>query len=671
MLISTLICRAPTDSGVSSARSVRSASSRGAVLDLRAADHDRELVAAQAGHQAGPLERGAQMAGDGAEHLIAAGMAERIVDLLELVDVDHQQRHLALLRRRRRRAGWPDSRAGYCGWRARSGCRIRPDTGSAPPRACAPRCPATPRHTGSRRRPASRRSRLPAERPRHCVCDPRAPSPCRRAPAGVPAAGRGSRMPERRRRRRFANSRSSGWPIISLDGSPKIAAAPGFQTVIRPLRSAHTRPSPSDMAIRSKRRSAIRPSRPRKSISSKAVAARYAAIATRQSEVSGTIGSAACTSTAVASIASAAPSSTATRSPTERRRHMAPIRSAMRPIPASVTAIEELRSARPCRIDSAASVCSSTPGMTCPLGNAEMVAELDGGRPDDDFLALELLQDGRIAAQHVHIGDGGHRSRGDAEIDLKGILPVLILAGQERSQRRQELALQHLAEQITAHQAVRLDPDIDDRGPGLLAEFRQRTIYMDRFAVLRIRHHLAKRRQHHRSAGPLQRLGKSLIGGRRRRRAEIDVERDVACAGCFQPVDQLRMQRARPRPHADLIDRAGIDRHQHDVAGGLARKPPEAGIADGILQCLVGAGREHQRQHAQHEKMLSISLHPLTPPAAGLLVPRGERPHQLALPADRHAGVRLRRRREMATASVTIAPTAKLSSRSWAMSTLR
>jgi hypothetical protein len=69
-----------------------------AVLDFGAADHDRELIAAQAGHKAGPRERGAQMAGDGAEHLIAAGMAERIVDLLELVDVDHQQRHLALLR---------------------------------------------------------------------------------------------------------------------------------------------------------------------------------------------------------------------------------------------------------------------------------------------------------------------------------------------------------------------------------------------------------------------------------------------------------------------------------------------------------------------------------------------------------------------------------------------
>ena len=76
------------------------------VRHVGAADHDGEFVAAQAGDQARPVDQRAQPLGDRAQQLIAAGVAERVVDLLELVEVQHQQRDLAL---RRFRLGEPRS----------------------------------------------------------------------------------------------------------------------------------------------------------------------------------------------------------------------------------------------------------------------------------------------------------------------------------------------------------------------------------------------------------------------------------------------------------------------------------------------------------------------------------------------------------------------------------
>ena len=51
-----------------------------------------ELVAAEAGHEIFRPQHGAQAIGDGAEQVVAARMAQRVVDLLELIEVDEQQR---------------------------------------------------------------------------------------------------------------------------------------------------------------------------------------------------------------------------------------------------------------------------------------------------------------------------------------------------------------------------------------------------------------------------------------------------------------------------------------------------------------------------------------------------------------------------------------------------
>ena len=55
---------------------------------------DGEFVAAEPGHEIGVPHAVAQAARDGLEQFVADGMAERIVDALELVDVDIEHREL-------------------------------------------------------------------------------------------------------------------------------------------------------------------------------------------------------------------------------------------------------------------------------------------------------------------------------------------------------------------------------------------------------------------------------------------------------------------------------------------------------------------------------------------------------------------------------------------------
>src|SRR5215470_4146231 len=74
------------------------------------------------------------------------------------------------------------------------------------------------------------------------------------------------------------------------------------------------------------------------------------------------------------------------------------------------------------------------------------VAELDRGPADDRPLALELLDDRSIAAQHVHVRYHWYRVGANAEVDQMPPFLGLELPRQQAADRRQELAVQHLAE---------------------------------------------------------------------------------------------------------------------------------------------------------------------------------------------------------------------------------
>ena len=82
--------------GSSIARASRAAISS-ALLDGRVERHQHgELVAADAGHELGVGDAGLQARADLAQQPVAGLMAERVVELLEVVEVDQQQRELGL-----------------------------------------------------------------------------------------------------------------------------------------------------------------------------------------------------------------------------------------------------------------------------------------------------------------------------------------------------------------------------------------------------------------------------------------------------------------------------------------------------------------------------------------------------------------------------------------------
>ena len=68
--------------------------------------HDDELVAADAGHHVAAPDGVGEPLADGAQQLVARGVAVVVVDRLEAVEVDEQHGHLLLASRRARDSAW-------------------------------------------------------------------------------------------------------------------------------------------------------------------------------------------------------------------------------------------------------------------------------------------------------------------------------------------------------------------------------------------------------------------------------------------------------------------------------------------------------------------------------------------------------------------------------------
>ena len=60
-----------------------------------AREHERELLAAEPRRHVTLAARGPQHVGEAPQHVVARVVAERVVDALEVVEVEHQQRQLA------------------------------------------------------------------------------------------------------------------------------------------------------------------------------------------------------------------------------------------------------------------------------------------------------------------------------------------------------------------------------------------------------------------------------------------------------------------------------------------------------------------------------------------------------------------------------------------------
>ena len=91
----------PTSNDCSSAARSRSPAAL-AVASSPGVEHDRELVAAEPRERVVLAQQRPQPRADLAQHLVARVMAERVVELLEAVEVDEQQRELVAVSRARR-----------------------------------------------------------------------------------------------------------------------------------------------------------------------------------------------------------------------------------------------------------------------------------------------------------------------------------------------------------------------------------------------------------------------------------------------------------------------------------------------------------------------------------------------------------------------------------------
>ena len=78
-------------------RNARREIERAAALIVARGLDDGEFVAAEPRQHVGGAQRRSQAAGDLPEQFIAGGMAERIVDVLETVEVEHQDRKRPLV----------------------------------------------------------------------------------------------------------------------------------------------------------------------------------------------------------------------------------------------------------------------------------------------------------------------------------------------------------------------------------------------------------------------------------------------------------------------------------------------------------------------------------------------------------------------------------------------
>ena len=123
-----------------------------------------ELVASQTGHAVGVAQHGREARGDAPQEGIALVMAERVVDVLEAVEVDEDQADALRLRDARWRSRARRGRAGASGWADPSARRAAPGgASSAACRSSRRRAPAiTRQHSASRPRPAPNTMSVPA-----------------------------------------------------------------------------------------------------------------------------------------------------------------------------------------------------------------------------------------------------------------------------------------------------------------------------------------------------------------------------------------------------------------------------------------------------------------------------------------------------------------------------
>jgi hypothetical protein len=220
-------------------------------------------------------------------------------------------------------------------------------------------------------------------------------------------------------------------------------------------------------------------------------------------------------------------------------------------------------------------------GQDAAHGHREHVAELGGAGADDHVLvAHERRFEGSL--EHAHERELGDGFDVDAVVDIEGVRAFALGHGEQHRQSRHVAVRPEIGDVHLPHRAVAIRIDVQRGDARMLGEGRDRLGVFEA-AAADVAVALLEHRQDHPLPMAAERIGKTLVLRRGGDRAEVDVERDVGRAGRKQAIEDLGIDRARPRPDADLLQAVGIDLDDGQRAG---RRTGRESVAD-IVELVV------------------------------------------------------------------------------------
>ncbi len=224
----------------------------------------------------------------------------------------------------------------------------------------------------------------------------------------------------------------------------------------------------------------------------------------------------------------------------------------------------------------------------------EEIAQLDRARTDDDLLSRDAaLVDG--SAQHVDRRNPVDRVGADREVDRELAACRRRVIGERRRKRLCRHARDRGAVAELANPAVGIGNDVDGGRPCIRQERRDGDVV----DALRIAEpsacRLSEARQHHRSAGALERLCQLSVVSRVGSRAEVDVEGDLRGAKRTEIVDQRSVNAARPGPRPDFLQTAGIDVDERDRSARGALAYAKAHVAEPSVKRVENAAELEEK----------------------------------------------------------------------------
>ena len=201
-------------------------------------------------------------------------------------------------------------------------------------------------------------------------------------------------------------------------------------------------------------------------------------------------------------------------------------------------------------------------------GHLEGVAQLDRRGAYDDLPAPDERGVGR-AVEEVGHGDVAQLTGFDSVVDEKAADRAPGRRAEERGQRGHRGRAEPFPAGEPADRPVGIRPYVDRALHGVVGEAWDRPAF-DHLRDRARPDDLLERGEDHGPISAFQGFLKSRVAVRRRRRAEVDVERDVRCPEHPQLVDDRSVNLPAPWPYAHGADARLVDVAQEELTGRRA-----------------------------------------------------------------------------------------------------